>query len=93
MAAAFNTRLERLEGHVSPGALQVFAYGRGSKDELDRLIEAAPGLSGAAIAAVVWFPWGSPLRIEWGPAGSFWGDARREWPTSEINQVKPCATP
>ena len=80
MSTAFNTRLERLEGQIASGALQVFAYGSGSKEELDRLMEAAPGLPPDAIASVVWFPWGAPLRIEWGPAGSFWGGARGRWP-------------
>lgn len=80
MATALITRLERLEQSISAGALQVFAYGRGAKEDLDDLIEAAPNLPGDAITSVVWFQWGSQLRIEWGPAGSAWGDARRCWP-------------
>ena len=80
MSTGFTKRLERLEQTVSSGALQVFAYGSGTKEDLDGLIEAAPHLPGDAITSVVWFRWGSPLRIEWGPAGSVWGDARRCWP-------------
>jgi hypothetical protein len=80
MSTAFNTRLERLEHVLVSGAQQVFAYGAGTKEDLDRLIEVAPDLPSDAIASVVWFQWGSPLRIEWGPAGGAWGDARRRWP-------------
>ena len=80
MSTQLATRLVRLEQALPPAAVQVFAYGRGSKEDLDHLLNEAPGLAGDAITSVVWFQWGSPLRIEWGPAGRSWGDARCWWP-------------
>lgn len=83
-----NSRLAKLEAQMSPEAVHVYAYGDGSREELDALLDTAPGLSRNAIGSLMWFHWGSPpMRIEW-----FRGNARRSWAgLHEINLESSCA--